>query len=198
MKKQLFRFAVFCLTLAFLSCKTIPRFKGQGDLCGLVVDENNEPVKDFLIYCKNEFEVTSTALTNETGMFVIHGVPSGIYKISGKKKDYAKLAWGEFYFTDRDRIFCCQVESIEGAFKTAEQFMLRGEIKNAESVIDSLCYDKKTPQQAVVLVYKFFLSEKNREKKRIINEIRKIGRIEDVDYSEYADSLEELLNEKKI
>ena len=86
MKKQLFRFAVFCLTLAFLSCKTIPRFKGQGDLCGLVVDENNEPVKDFLIYCKNEFEVTSTALTNETGMFVIHGVPSGIYKISGKKK----------------------------------------------------------------------------------------------------------------
>ena len=198
MKKQLFRFAVFCLTLAFLSCKTIPRFKGQGDLCGLVVDENNEPVKDFLIYCKNEFEVTSTALTNETGMFVIHGVPSGIYKISGKKKDYAKLAWVEFYFTDRDRIFCCQVESIEGAFKTAEQFMLRGEIKNAESVIDSLYYDKKTPQQAVVLVYKFFLSEKNREKKRIINEIRKIGRIEDVDYSEYADSLEELLNEKKI
>ena len=198
MKKQLFRFAVFCLTLAFLSCKTIPRFKGQGDLCGLVVDENNEPVKDFLIYCKNEFEVTSTALTNETGMFVIHGVPSGIYKISGKKKDYAKLAWVEFYFTDRDRIFCCQVESIEGAFKTAEQFMLRGEIKNAEAVIDSLYYDKKTPQQAVVLVYKFFLSEKNREKKRIINEIRKIGRIEDVDYSEYADSLEELLNEKKI
>ena len=198
MKKQLFRFAVFCLTLAFLSCKTIPRFKGQGDLCGLVVDENNEPVKDFLIYCKNEFEVTSTALTNETGMFVIHGVPSGIYKISGKKKDYAKLAWVEFYFTDRDRIFCCQVESIEGAFKTAEQFMLRGEIKNAESVIDSLYCDKKTPQQAVVLVYKFFLSEKNREKKRIINEIRKIGRIEDVDYSEYADSLEELLNEKKI
>ena len=47
-------------------------------------------------------------------------------------------------------------------------------------------------------MYKFFLSEKNREKKRIINEIRKIGRIEDVDYSEYADSLEELLNEKKI
>ena len=198
MKKQLFRFAAFCLTLAFLSCKTIPRFKGQGDLCGLVVDENNEPVKDFLIYCKNEFEVTSTALTNETGMFVIHEVPSGIYKISGKKKDYAKLAWVEFYFTDRDRIFCCQVESIEGAFKTAEQFMLRGEIKNAEAVIDSLYYDKKTPQQAVVLVYKFFLSEKNREKKRIINEIRKIGRIEDVDYSEYADSLEELLNEKKI
>ena len=28
----------------------------------------------------------------------------GIKKISGKKKDYAKLAWVEFYFTDRDRI----------------------------------------------------------------------------------------------
>ena len=37
------------LSVFFISCKTMPRFKGEGDLCGLVVDENNEPVKDFLI-----------------------------------------------------------------------------------------------------------------------------------------------------
>lgn len=198
MKKQFFIFAFTCFIFVMLSCKSMPRFKGEGDLCGLVVDENNEPVRDFLIYCKNEFEVTTTALTNETGMFVIHGLTSGVYKISGKKKDYAKLAPVEFCFTDRDRIFCCQVESIDAAFKTVEEYMLRNELKNAEKVIDSLYYDKKTPEQAVVLVYKFFLSQKIREKKRIIAEIKKIGRIEDVDYSEYAVSLEELLNEKKI
>ena len=197
MKKRFYIFAFAFFVFVMMSCKSMPRFKGEGDLCGLVVDENNEPVRDFLIYCKNEFEVTTTALTNETGMFVIHGLTSGPYKISGKKKDYAKLAPVEFWFTDRDRIFCCQVESIDAAFKTAEEYMLRGENKNAEAVLDSLYYDKKTLQQAVVLVYQFFLSQKNREKKRIIAEIRKIGRIEDVDYSEYADSLEELLNEKK-
>ena len=37
----------FCLFLAsflFLSCASKPKFSGQADLCGLVVDENNNPV----------------------------------------------------------------------------------------------------------------------------------------------------------
>ena len=54
MKKQFFIFALTCFIFVMLSCKSMPRFKGEGDLCGLVVDENNEPVRDFLIYCKND------------------------------------------------------------------------------------------------------------------------------------------------
>ena len=185
------------LAVLFMSCRTVPKFKGRGDLCGLVVDENNEPVKDFLIYCKNDLEVTTTALTNETGMFVIHDAASGVYKISGQKKDFVKLESTPFMYTDRDRIFCCQVDSVDGAFATVEELMLRGEKKNAEEVLDKLYCDKKTPQQAVILTYRFFLTDKKREKKKYLAEIRKIGRIENVDYSEYADSLEELINEKK-
>ena len=185
---------VLFISVIFLSCKTLPKFKGDADLCGLIVDENNTPVKDFVIYCKTDFE-TNTALTDESGMFVIHGVSSDVYTISGMKKNYAKLENEQFLFTDRSKIFCCQVESIEGAFKTVEQYILRGERKKAEEVLDSLYYDKKTPQEAVVLVYRFFLAEKNRDKKRIASSIRKLGKIDNVDYSQYADALEGLIYE---
>ena len=195
--EQFFKASVFSLFISvfFISCKTLPKFKGQADLCGLIVDENNAPVKDFVIYCKTDLE-TNTALTDESGMFVIHGVSSDVYKISGKKKNYAMLENEEFLFTDRSKIFCCQVESIEGAFKTVEQFLLRGEKKKAEKLLDSLWYDKKTPQEAVVLVYRFFLADKNKDKKRIASSIRKLGKIEDVDYSQYADALEGLIYEE--
>ena len=88
------------------------------------------------------------------------------------------------------------MESIEGAFKTIEELLLRGEKKKAEELLFQLYYDKKTPQDAVVLVYRFFLSDKAGEKKRLVSSIRKLGKIEDVDYSEYADALEGLIYEK--
>lgn len=195
MKNKKKFFLGFATLLLFSSCRTLPKFKGEGDLCGLIVDENNTPVKEFVVYCKNDFE-TNTALTDESGMFVIHGVSSDVYKISGQKKNYVKLENEEFLFTDRSKIFCCQVESIDGAFKTVEELLLRGEKKKAEALLDKLYYDKKTPQDAVVLVYRFFLSDKNGDKKRIVSSIRKLGKIEGVDYSEYADALEGLIYEK--
>lgn len=178
-----------------ISCRSLPKFNGQADLCGLLVDENNIPVKDFLIYCKNDLEM-KTALTDESGMFVIHGVDSGVYKISGQKKNYARLEEREFLFTDRSKIFCCQVESIEGAFKSVEELIMRGEKKNAEGLLNQLYYDKKSPQEAVVLVYQFFLSEKSRDKKKLTSALRKIGKVEGVDYTQYADSLEDLIYEE--
>ena len=178
-----------------ISCRSLPKFNGQADLCGLLVDENNIPVKDFLIYCKNDLEM-KTALTDESGMFVIHGVDSGVYKISGQKKNYVRLEEREFLFTDRSKIFCCQVESIEGAFKSVEELIMRGEKKNAEGLLNQLYYDKKSPQEAVVLVYQFFLSEKSRDKKKLTSALRKIGKVEGVDYTQYADSLEDLIYEE--
>ena len=176
--------AGFFIIALVSSCKSLPSFKGEGDLCGLIVDENNSPVKDFVIYCKNELD-TRTALTDENGMFVVHGVPSGVYKISGQKKNYVKLENAEFLFTDRNKIFCCQVASVEGAFESVEELIIRGEH-----------YDRRTPQEAVVLTYRFFLTDKIREKKKIASSIKKIGRIENVDYSQYAELLEGLIDEK--
>ena len=182
-------------TVMFLSCRTLPKFNGEGDLCGLIVDEKNAPVKDFLIYCKNDLEI-KTALTDASGMFVIHGVSSGAYKISGKKKNFVRLSDTDFLFNDRSKIFCCQVQSADGAFDAVEQLMLRGEERQALDVLENLYCDKKTPQEAVILTYRFFLSEKNKEKKKLVDSLRKIGRYGESDYEKYAVFLEELIDEK--
>ena len=44
---SIFTFLLFC-NLYITSCATNPKFSGTGDLCGLVVDENNKPIKDFV------------------------------------------------------------------------------------------------------------------------------------------------------
>ncbi len=194
MKRNYFMVGFFIIALVS-SCKSLPSFKGEGDLCGLIVDENNSPVKDFVIYCKNELD-TRTALTDENGMFVVHGVPSGVYKISGQKKNYVKLENAEFLFTDRNKIFCCQVASVEGAFESVEELIIRGEQENASNLLDKLYYDRRTPQEAVVLTYRFFLTDKIREKKKYASSIKKIGRTENVDYSQYVELLEGLIDEK--
>ena len=188
-------FSFLFTVLLLFSCKSLPKFTGEADLCGLLVDENNAPVEDFIVYCRNDVEM-KTALTDDSGMFVIHGLNSGKYKISGEKKNYARLEDTDFLFTDRSKIFCCQVLSIEGVFKSVEELIMRGEKKNAELLLNQLYYDKKSPQEAVVLVYKFFLSDKAKEKKKLTTALRKIGKIEGVDYSQYADSLEELIYEE--
>ena len=189
------RTCFFAIALLFISCRTIPKFKGQADLCGLIVDENNAPVKDFVIYCRNDL-LTNTAITDENGMFVIHDVESGDYKISGQKKNYARMENTSFLFNDRSKIICCQVESIDGVLNSLEQLMIRGEKKKAEELLARLYYDKKSPQEAVLLSYQFLLTDKIREKKKILSSIRKIGKIEDVDFAEYADALEESINEE--
>ena len=65
------------VTVLFFSCASKPVFSGKGDLCGLVVDENSKPVKDFVIYCESKSAGKKLAevkpvLTNESGLFVFY------------------------------------------------------------------------------------------------------------------------------
>ena len=188
-------FMLMLVVVIFSSCKSLPKFKGEADLCGLIVDENNAPVKDFVIYCKNDF-ATNTALTDESGMFVVHGLNSDTYKISGQKKNFVKMDDEQFMFTDRSKIFFFQVESIEGAFKSVEQFIARGEFEKADELLNKLYYEKNSPQEAVILMYRFFLSEENDEKTKIVSAIKNVGQINGEDYSNYTVLLEDLIYEK--
>ena len=162
-----------------------------GILRGFYYNREGVPIKSASIRLRG----IGRSITDENGMFSIHGAASGEYKISGMKKDFVKLENTQFLFSDRSKIFCCQVESIECAFKSVEQLIIRGEKKMAEELLDNLFYDKRTPQEAVVLTYRFFLTEKAREKRKFASSIRKIGKSGDVDYSKYADMLEDLIEE---
>ena len=81
------------LTFLFISCASKPGFNGEGDLCGLVIDENNRPVADFVVYSSNKDNPNqkTSALTNSSGLFVFQNTKAGTYYISGEKKNYTRL-----------------------------------------------------------------------------------------------------------
>ena len=77
-------------SMLFWSCASKPKFTGKGDLCGLIVDEKNKPVSDFVVYCtacEPNLQIVKPVITNESGLFVFFDVPAGSYHLSGSKNN---------------------------------------------------------------------------------------------------------------
>ena len=179
----------------FISCASKPKFTGCADLCGLVVDEKNRPVQDFLIYCRGSMGENHTALTNESGIFVIQNVPCGSYEISGQKTQFMELEKTEYSFFDRTKIFCCQVFSFDAAMDSVLNLMQRGENKQAEKVLNSVTYENNSAEEAVIQFYKFYLTDSNKDRLKIIAKLRRLSVHGINDCSAFADTLEESIYE---
>lgn len=151
--KMLFEFMV--IGFLFFSCASKPVMTGKHDLCGLIVDENNQPVSDFLIYGKNGI-YTASAVTNKNGLFVLHDMPSGKCMITGEKNNYLSLE-NEYDFIDMTKIYCCQVNSFLEAVNIVDNLIKRNEYTQAKQVINQVKYEKNSDVESVVCLYKAFL-----------------------------------------
>ena len=185
---------LFLLDAMILSCATKPKFSGNADLCGLVVDENNRPVKGFVIRAFCGISGIKSALTNENGIFVIENVPSGKIVISGEKKNYLKLSDANYQFIDRSDIFCCQVKSVKAVINLVDELLMRDENQLALDLLDNVSCEKKSMEWRVVQSYKFFLTESKHKKKEILSSLKQTAGFEEAErqafLSEYAKSLE--------
>ncbi len=203
----IFTFLLFC-NLYITSCATNPKFSGTGDLCGLVVDENNKPIKDFVIYCypsitniKTQTINIKPVITNESGLFVFYGLPSGSYTISGEKPNYLRLSETPYQFSDRGKILCLQTKSFKAAVKTAEELIALGQTKEARSLLNGISTKKLSSEKYLVTAYQLFTVESEREKRSLMNELRaalkkqQIPQSEKVFYKEFLEKLEEVKNE---
>lgn len=104
---------VTCSFLFFVSCASNPKTTfAKGDFCGLVVDENNKPVKEFVLEVNNQFG-GGTYVTSENGVFRVPQIETGAIWIKGKKKKYTVLE-DEIEFLANQNIFCWQVKSLPG------------------------------------------------------------------------------------
>ena len=126
----------FFIINALIGCASRPAFEGKGDLCGLVVDENNKPVKDFVVYCKpvNEkfySQPIRPVLTNASGLFVFYGLSSCEYLLSGSKNAYLKIEPVSYSFDDRTKIICIQTKSFKAAVLNAEELLKLGQKEEA-------------------------------------------------------------------
>lgn len=154
-------FIFVSIMLAFLSaCSSVPSFDGKGDLCGLVVDEKNRPIKDFAVFCSDEKLIEKAVFTNESGIFVFYDMPSGRYKLQGEKEGYGKLKNVDYLFYDRGKIVCCQVSGIDATFDAVEKLILLGDYEGGMILLDNLVVEANTNADRVLTYYREFISNK--------------------------------------
>ena len=188
LKKGLLQFCLLILFVCLISaCATKPKFSGNADLCGLIVDENNRPIKDFIIRAFCGMSSIKSAVTNENGIFVIENVPSGKITISGEKKNYSKISNVNYLFINRSDIFCYQAKSVKAVIKHVDELIMRDEIETACNLLDTVICDKKTMEWGLVQSYKFFLTNSKHKKKEILSSLKESA------VSEYIKSLEVFL-----
>ena len=150
-----------CLLFLFFSCASKPGFEGYGDLCGMIIDENNRPVKNFIVYYSKEPAIHKSTATNESGIFVFHRVPSGKAVISGEKKNYTKLEKTEYQFYRRSDIICFQIMSLKKSVDEIEALAERGEIQAALELLEQISCEKKTDEWKLLSAYRKILEELN-------------------------------------
>lgn len=175
MKKYLaigFAFTVFL----FSSCVSKPKFEGKGYLCGMIIDENNHPVKDFIVVCNAKgvsAQVIRPVATNESGIFVFYDLPSGRYSLSGEKKNYMKLSNTDYRFDDRAKIICLQVKTFRAAIENAEELIRLGEKDEAIKILDSISCERKSNEALIIQAHKFFTADSDKERKSAAAKFKK-------------------------
>ena len=164
MRKILFLW-ITCEVL-FLSCASKPLFKGHADLCGLVIDENNAPVKDFIVYCKAADMKTwgtkpliTPVITNESGLFVFYGLSSGDYILSGEKTGYLRITSTSYSFNDRTRIICLQTKSFKASVLNVGEMLRLGQKEEAIAILRGICCEHDSLEEIFLKDYTEKLEE---------------------------------------
>ena len=179
---------LFCLNLS--GCMSKPKFEGDGDLCGLVIDENNLPVSDFVVSCS---ALKRPVTTNESGLFVFYSVPSGEYSLSGKKTNYLQLKNVNYNFSDRSKIIVMQTKSFKAAILSAEEDLRLGQLESAKETLDDICYEAGSSEENYIRMFKFYTLQNKREQQKYYSKLKKRINGDEQFFNKYLTKMEEVI-----
>lgn len=155
------RFVVIFLIVSCsfqISCVSNKKIIKTGDLCGVVVDENNEPIPNFLVKCSHSSLFSVTTFTNNSGIFVFPQMNSGVYRISGSKDNYVFLDDQEFIFRDSSSLFCCQIRSLKDVLGTIDSYIENKEFEKGVCLLEKVKIKEKGLSNGVYLSYMAYLN----------------------------------------
>lgn len=158
--KILFYLMVITAAVTMSGCASKPKLNGKGRLCGVVIDENNEPVPDFIISCRKDKGLWKCTMTGSEGLFVFEDMPLGIYSFKGTKECYLDFYEEDYVFNDRSKVFCFQLSSIDNALDKTEQMIIYGDYEQAVTLLDQIKCEKNLEAKKVLAYYRDYLTEK--------------------------------------
>lgn len=156
--KFFFRETTFLL-IAFLlfGCASVPGKTGAGDLCGFVVDEDSNPVKDCIVSCRKEKGLWKRTITDERGLFCFSELSFGKYEIVTEKNSYENSQVKEISFYDRSKIFCVQTKSIKKMADLIEENIICENYAEAKNLIGSIKIEEKSPEKRLLDFYEEYI-----------------------------------------
>lgn len=108
------------LVVSLLSCATSSGVKGgYSDFSGFVVDENDMPVKDYVLTCKSGVKDFGSAVTNESGFFFFEKLPPCQLNIRGWKDEYTEINNLRIDFKANAQVYKVNVISAKGVLDIA-------------------------------------------------------------------------------
>lgn len=146
---------ILFFALIFLSCKTVPKFSDEAKICGLIIDEDNQPIDGGLVVVKKG-GVRKHAYTNNRGIFVIEDIQSGIYDFIFEKNGYEITSKENVLFSDRNKFFCFQINSKEKLFEQIDSHFNNQQYEKGISVIGSIKTEKDSKLYNLCCLYKSY------------------------------------------
>ncbi len=129
----------FCMTsLICLSCKSLPQTAAEGDLPGLVIDENNQPLENFVLKLEKLGQEEKEVISNERGLFIVSDMSFGKWKLYGVKEGYSVYREEDFMFLDKSKILCIQVNSADLILDKVEKQIIAENPSEAESLLSEI------------------------------------------------------------
>lgn len=176
---KMLRSGYFCICLILvwflISCRSTPKFTGSADLCGLVIDDKNQPVEEMIISCRNNGIEIACTQTNESGLFIVENLSSGTYEIYACKSGYEKLEKVLVKFSSRDNVYCFQVSSGDVLLDEVEQLFSKKKFDDGLLRLEKLGYEQNDSVNALVCFYKAYAYAVQGKKKESQKELKKIS-----------------------
>lgn len=170
-------FSFIMIVLLFAGCVTYKNCIKKSNLCGIVVDENNKPVSNYLIICdSNPFNKVST-YTNDNGIFLLSDMEVGTYNISGRKQNFGKIDNDSFYFDGSSSMLCYQVSSLEELLFRVNKCIDNKEYEKAINIVNKIEIDENQYNYGLILLYKEYLYIKLKDVDAYMNCIRLLKKI---------------------
>jgi len=162
--------ACFCL---LTSCSSLRGFKNpvtEGNLYGMIIDEKNQPVRDFKITCEDERKSVKNAVTNASGIFVMENLLTGEVLVSGSKSGFVEIKNESIEFLGVEKVFCWQINSTEGVLSSVERLIKEGEYQRALRVIRELKVEEQSREGKYLKELESALKRKMRSKREVVND----------------------------
>lgn len=129
------------------SCASKPKIKSAAsDFCGLIMDENNCPIENFLVCVKQGTKMDCT-FTNESGLFYFPEFKAKKIKISGYANSYTKFSEKKFVISENKKMYCWQVKSAQKLLSEVEAYLKLNQWEKAKNQLQDLYFEENSEEK---------------------------------------------------